>query len=259
MNTASVFPANTQAMPQAPSPSRRVTDAPIRVFHALFALSFTGAYLTGDSERWRLMHLTLGYTLAGLLVFRLLWGIFGPRQARLSLLTHKLAGWSLWFQGLRQGQPSMRHGQNLLMASAGAALLLLVVPLSLSGYAIYDDWDEWLGHGSDTGLETAHALVANAMVLILGLHLGLIALLSWLRGPHQAGTMLSGRIPGHGPDLVKNNHNLVASALFCSVLTFWSWQWQGTPQDLDKAVASRLLPKVNPKLPCPTPCSRPAV
>ena len=54
-----------------------VWDAPVRVFHWLLVLSFAGAYLTAESERWRLVHVTLGYTLAGLLAFRLLWGVAG--------------------------------------------------------------------------------------------------------------------------------------------------------------------------------------
>lgn len=40
------------------------------MFHWLFALSFVGAYLSAESEHWRLLHVTLGYSFAGLLVFR---------------------------------------------------------------------------------------------------------------------------------------------------------------------------------------------
>ena len=49
----------------------RVWDAPVRVFHWLLVLSFAGAYLSAESERWRLLHVTLGYTLGGLVAFRL--------------------------------------------------------------------------------------------------------------------------------------------------------------------------------------------
>ena len=49
-----------------------VWDAPVRVSHWLMALSFFGAYLSAESERWRLLHVTLGYTLGGLVAFRVL-------------------------------------------------------------------------------------------------------------------------------------------------------------------------------------------
>lgn len=39
-------------------PSIRVWDAPVRVFHWLLALSFAGAWLTAESARWRLVHVS---------------------------------------------------------------------------------------------------------------------------------------------------------------------------------------------------------
>ncbi|MDP3829273.1 MAG: cytochrome b/b6 domain-containing protein, partial [Polaromonas sp.] len=81
-----------QAARAAATPGRRVTDAPTRMFHWLFALSFLGAYVTADGESWRLLHVTLGYTMAGLLVFRVLYSLLGPRQAGLGLMWRKLAG-----------------------------------------------------------------------------------------------------------------------------------------------------------------------
>ena len=80
-----------------------VWDLPTRMFHWLFALSFLGAYLSADGERWRLLHVTLGYTLAGLLVFRLAYGLFGPRQAGLGLLWRKLVGGPAWVRSVLQG------------------------------------------------------------------------------------------------------------------------------------------------------------
>ena len=59
-----------------------VWDVPTRVFHWLLVLSFTGACLTAESELDRDIHVVLGYTLLGLLAFRLLWGFFGTRYAR---------------------------------------------------------------------------------------------------------------------------------------------------------------------------------
>ena len=38
----------------------------MRVFHALLAVSFAGAWLTAEADGWRLAHVTLGYTVAAL-------------------------------------------------------------------------------------------------------------------------------------------------------------------------------------------------
>jgi cytochrome b len=72
------------------TPRRRVVDAPTRMVHALLALNLLIAYVTGESEHWRALHITAGYSVAGLVAFRLVYGLLGPRPARLAVLGRKL-------------------------------------------------------------------------------------------------------------------------------------------------------------------------
>lgn len=237
--TTNTFPSSpapatpASAQTQAPRPaSRRVTDAATRMLHWLMALSFTGAYLTADGERWRLVHVTLGYTLGALVVCRLLWGLFGPRQVRLSMLLRKLQGLPAWLKSLSTLQPAWRQGQNLVMALAIALILGLVLPLTLSGYAVWDEWGgEWL--------EDVHEFFGNAMLTVVLAHIGLIAFLSLLRRNNQALPMLTGRVAGPGPDLAKRNHGILAVALLAGVLAFWTWQWSEAPQNQAGFVSSQ--------------------
>jgi hypothetical protein len=60
MQVDPAFSAASTPPRSAAAPGRLVTDAPTRMFHWLFALSFLGAYLTADGEHWRLLHVTLG-------------------------------------------------------------------------------------------------------------------------------------------------------------------------------------------------------
>jgi hypothetical protein len=60
----------------------RVWDLPLRVFHWLLALSFAGAFLASEGEGVRDLHVVLGYTVAVLVAFRLVWGVAGSRYAR---------------------------------------------------------------------------------------------------------------------------------------------------------------------------------
>jgi len=55
----------------------RVWDLPVRVFHWLLAGSFAVAYLVAESEQLRGVHMILGYTATGLIVFRIIWGFVG--------------------------------------------------------------------------------------------------------------------------------------------------------------------------------------
>lgn len=220
----------------AAAPGRRVIDAPTRMFHWLFALSFLGAYLTADGERWRLLHVTLGYTLAGLLGFRVLYGLLGPRQAGLGLLWRKLAGAPAWLKSLTSAASwstiNWRQGQNLLMALAVFALLVMVVPLTLSGYGTYNDWGDFLG---GDWLEEVHEFFGEAFLVVVLAHLALIAGLSLLRRKNQAAPMLTGRVEGAGPDLVKHNHAWLAALLLVAALGYWAWEWQQSPNGLISA------------------------
>ena len=225
-------PAHAHAQPATPQ-RRLVTDAPTRMFHWLFALSFLGAYLTADGEHWRLLHVTLGYTMAGLLAFRVLYGVFGPRTASLGLLWRKLAGAPAWLRSLPQAaslrQVNWRQGQNLLMVLAVVALLVIVVPLTLSGYATYNDWGDFLG---GDWVEDVHEFLGEAILFVVLAHIGLIAALCVLRRKNQALPMLTGRIPGPGPNLVQKNRTWLATLLLLAVLAFGAWEWQQSPAGL---------------------------
>ena len=217
--------AGTSSPASMPNVSRLVIDAPTRMFHWLFALSFGGAYLTAESEHWRQLHVTLGYAFAGLLVFRLLYGILGPRQAGLGLLWRRLAGAPAWLRSLLQVRAlsavNWRQGQNLAMALAIVSMLTLVVPLVLSGYGTYNDWGDVLG--GDV-LEEAHEVVGNAFLILVLAHLALMAVLSLLRRQNQAMPMITGRVPGKGPDLVRHNRAWLAGLLLLAFVALGVWQ-----------------------------------
>ena len=103
--TVRVGPSASSSATTPRPATRRVVDAATRMLHWLMALSFTGAYITADGERWRLVHVTLGYTLAGLLRPGAV-GLFGPRQVRLSVLWRKLQGCP---PGCSRWSPCARH------------------------------------------------------------------------------------------------------------------------------------------------------
>ena len=244
MQTSTAFPPSAAAPDHAGvRPQRRVIDVPTRMFHWLFAMSFVGAYLTAEGERWRALHVTLGYALAGLLAFRVLYGLFGPRHASLGALMRKLASAPAWLRALRRGLAQdtasgfvqgvhnlpWRQGQNLAMALAVLAMLVLAVPLTLSGYASYQDWG---GSFAGDALEELHEFFGNAFLAVVLVHIALIAGLSLLRHKNQALPMISGRVDGAGPDLIKHNHLWLAALLLLAVMAFIGWQWQQAPQGL---------------------------
>lgn len=227
--TSTTVPHSTQHRDSGVGRGRRVTDAPTRMFHWLFALCFVGAYLTAETEHLRALHVTLGYTLAGLLVFRLLYGVLGPRQASLSVLRNKAStGW-LWLRQcpaqLARGHLNWQPGQNLVLVVSIVAMMLLTLPLTLSGWATFNDLGgEWL--------EEIHKWAGDTMVLVVLLHLGALLLFSLLRRKNLALPMWHGRTPGQGPDVVRDNRLWLALLIAACTLSYWSWEWQQAPNGL---------------------------
>ena len=67
------------------SPTTKVWDLPLRLFHWLLVATLVGSWVTHElgtaAIQW---HMRLGYTALGLVTFRLVWGFVGPRHARFS-------------------------------------------------------------------------------------------------------------------------------------------------------------------------------
>ena len=237
MNASFSSPVGAVPQTSVSTPTRRVIDAPTRVFHWLFALSFLGAYLSADGERWRMLHVTLGYTMAGLLAFRVVYGLVGPRQVRLSALLSKLRGGPDWLRSLWRsptpGNVNWRQGQNLFMVLAVVALMLAVVPVTLTGYASFNEWG-----GSLWGIDWAdvlgelHEAAGEAFLWLVLAHLGALAAFSLWRRTNLTTPMLTGRTPGRGPDLVKHNHTWLAALVALAVVAYIAWEWSQAPRGL---------------------------
>ena len=226
----------------APARGRRVVDAPTRMFHALFAISFVGAYLSAEGDAWRGLHVMFGYTLLGLLVFRIGYGLMGPRAVRLSALAGRLAALPGWLRGLpsalRGGvatvQASGRQGSQLALLLSVAALLLLALPLVASGIAAYHEVGEaFIGDA----FAELHEGLGEAMLFVVLAHVALVLGVSLARRRNLAAPMWSGRVAGAGPDLVRRNRGWLAALLLLAVLAWGAFEWQQSPKGLVRADA----------------------
>jgi Prokaryotic cytochrome b561 len=98
-------------------------------------------------------------------------------------------------------------------------VLLAVLPLvAASGYATFSDW------GGD-GLEELHESLANGALGLVLLHLAMLVAVGWARRQNPALPMLTGRVPGRGPDLVPRQRWVLAALVLGGALAFGAWQW----------------------------------
>lgn len=208
----------TSVSPVKPLGQVLIWDAPTRVFHWLMVLCFAGAYLTSESEVWRLVHVTLGYTMLGLVGFRLLWGVLGTRHARFAAFVRGPQVVKQYLGSLVQGQAAHHIGHNPAGAWSILAMLALTVALGASGWANYNDMaGEWLAE--------LHEMVANGMLMMVAVHVAGVVVASVMHRENLARAMVTGHKLAHVGEGIRTAWWSLAAVLLAAVLGFWWLQW----------------------------------
>lgn len=193
-----------------------VWDAPTRVFHWLLAASFAGAFLTGDSERWRDVHLLLGYAFAGLIAFRLLWGLVGTRYARFRSFLFRPREIIAYGRSLLTRSPRHYLGHNPIGSVAVFLLLGLGIVTAVSGWAYYNEMGgEWL--------EELHEGAAFGMLALVGVHIAGVLVSSLLHRENLVRAMITGRKDGEPDQGIRRSYAWLAVLLVVSLGAFSVW------------------------------------
>jgi cytochrome b len=195
-----------------------IWDAPVRVFHWLMVFSFAGAYLTAESETWRLVHVSLGYTMVGLVAFRMVWGVLGTRYARFSSFVRGPKYVWQYLRTLTRGQPAHHIGHNPAGALSILLLLALTVAVGASGWAIYEEMaGEWVAE--------LHEGVANGMLLIIGVHIAGVVVASFMHRENLIRSMVTGYKSAVSDEGIHSAWWSMAAVILVAVLGFWWLQW----------------------------------
>jgi cytochrome b len=191
-----------------------VWDLPTRVFHWLLALSFAGAFVTAESERYRDVHVALGYTVLGLVAFRLLWGLVGTRYARFWSFAFGPRSVLIYVKSLFTRSPQHYLGHNPAGSWAIYALLALSLLAGASGYATFNDiGGDWM--------EDAHEALANMLLAAVMVHLAGVLVSSVLHRENLVRSMLTGYKLARSGEGIRYRHRLIGAALVVGVLAFW--------------------------------------
>ena len=106
----------------------RVWDPLVRLFHWGLVAAFATAWLTADEVQP--VHEFAGYTVAGLVAFRLIWGLAGSRYARFAQFLKGPGATLAYLGSMLRGSERRYLGHN----PAGAAMIVALL-LTLSGTA----------------------------------------------------------------------------------------------------------------------------
>lgn len=160
----------------------RLWDPLLRGFHWLLALLVVANWLLGQIGPSKMtLHFWTGYTIAALLIFRLIWGFVGPPEAR---FTHFLKGPRAvltYAGGLLRRSPSYWPGHNPMGALSVIALLGLLAAQVVSG--LFSDPDDFINVGplakyvspSTRKLAVSwHNTGGLLILLMVALHVGIV-------------------------------------------------------------------------------------
>jgi cytochrome b len=191
------------ARPPAPR-TVRVWDLPTRLFHWSLALCVATACASAQSGGYlaQRLHYRCGYAVLVLVLFRLAWGLAGPRYARFAQFVRGPAAVLRYVRRLAAPAPPGGApgdpGHNPLGALSVLALLAACGLQAASGLFAKDDIasEGPLAHRvSDalvdrlTGL---HDLGADTLYALVGLHLLAIALYRWRKREDLLTPMITG-------------------------------------------------------------------
>ncbi|MEQ1620714.1 MAG: cytochrome b/b6 domain-containing protein [Methylococcales bacterium] len=116
-------------------PLVQVWDILIRIFHWSLVASFAVAYLSSEEDNpW---HIYSGYTVLGLIVFRVIWGFVGSKHARFSDFLSSPSAVVGYFKNLRSDNPTHYLGHNPAGGWMVIALLVTLFAVTLSGLKLY--------------------------------------------------------------------------------------------------------------------------
>ncbi|WP_198264200.1 cytochrome b/b6 domain-containing protein [sulfur-oxidizing endosymbiont of Gigantopelta aegis] len=189
----------------------KVWDILIRGFHWILVISFFTAYLSEDD--FLDIHIYAGYLIAGLLVFRLIWGFIGSHYARFSDFIYSPRVVIDYTKSLLSTEKPKRYiGHN---PAGGLMIVLLLLSLfitTVSGLVmddeiesvnsnetnssmVYFDADDEDKYESDLYevMEEVHEFFANLTLLLVFLHVAGVIVSGKLHDENLVRAMITGK------------------------------------------------------------------
>lgn len=169
-----------------PPATIKVWDLSVRLFHWSLAALFVTAYATGDEiER---VHVIAGYSIAVLLVLRIVWGFVGPRYARFRNFVRPPREVLANLCDVALFRAPRHLGHNPVGGWMIVALLIVLAATCMTGYMMTTDAfpvAKWV--------EEAHETLANVTLGLVLLHVLGVLVSSFQHQENLVKAMVTGR------------------------------------------------------------------
>lgn len=189
---------------------RKVWDLPTRCGHWLLLLLFCGSWWTAENGEMQ-WHRYMGYVMAGVLVFRVYWGVFGSTTARFKHFLRGPASTLAYTRELRRRarQPAPAGHNPLGALSSTVLLFLLLAQVCLGLLAVDVDGMEagplsfYVSFEAGRFAALWHERVFKLLLFFVAVHIIAVMLYWLLGGQNLIVRMISGRDdqPGSATEL----------------------------------------------------------
>lgn len=203
-----------------------VWDLPLRLFHWLLVLLLGASWLTAELGLTDL-HFYSGYAVAALLLFRLAWGVVGPRYARFGSFVAGPGRVYRYLRGWLRGTEPEPAGHT---PPGGWMILLLLVVLAAqvaSGMVNSHDGADagpwyWAASRAVRDLGAAwHARLFDLLLVLSALHVLAVLLYRLWPGVDLVGPMFTGRKRTAAPAIAGSRLGLAAALLLAAAAAVW--------------------------------------
>lgn len=172
----------------------RLWDLPTRLFHWSLVICMVAAVVTGQIGGSLIdWHGRIGLCIAGLLAFRLTWGLVGSTYARFSQFFPTPAKLKTYFSGHWRGE-----GHNPLGALSVIGLIGILCLQVATGLFANDDIAfngplfELVSKNLSNQLTGVHHLIANLLIALVVLHVGAIVFYGRVKKQDLVKPMITG-------------------------------------------------------------------
>ena len=219
------------AEPAVSSPAKvAIWDLPTRLFHWALVGLIAFSWWTAE-EQYDDLHMYSGYAVLTLIIFRLLWGLFGSSTARFANFVRGPRAVFGYFRGSWQG-----IGHSPLGALSVVALLVLVtVQVSLGLFATDEDGimaGPLAGLISIDASETAvdlHEDLFNVLLALIALHVAAVIFYK-VRGKSLVRPMVTGKGKAEpGVEPMRPGKGWVAILCLITAIAITRWIIGGAP------------------------------
>ena len=177
----------------------RVWDIPVRLFHWLLVLLVVTLFVTGKlGGNWLEWHKRAGFSVLGLVIFRIIWGIVGNHHARFVNFVRGPNVVLAFLKGVRHKGLPHRAGHNPLGAISVVAMLGTLLLQAVLGLFSNDDimlegpYARLVSKQVSDFLTTLHKLNADLILILVVLHLVAIAFAYFYRKENLVTAMITG-------------------------------------------------------------------